>query len=125
MLCTSLEATGLLGTSREYFSRSAIHHNAVAWDLAADWSTPERPRPSQPREYVARVLEETFDGSRGGHKIHWYQFEAARALRLLDDLRNLVPAGTQPPVLLRTRRRDVAAQAVSAHIADSTREYYR
>jgi LPS sulfotransferase NodH len=120
-----LEATGLLGTSREYFSRSAIHHNAVTWGMAGPDSSPAAPVVRQPDRYLGRVHEETFRAGAIGLKIHLYQLRLAQRLGLLAGVADLFPPGTDQPRLVRTQRRDVVAQAVSALIADTTRVYYQ
>jgi trehalose 2-sulfotransferase len=123
LLCTGLEATGFLGTSVEYFSRGAIHRHAMAWGLAAPGSNLASPLVRDPGNYRIRVYQECFGVGRGGLKIHLYQLRLARDLGMLVTLHDLFPAGASQPRLLRTRRQDVVAQAVSGHIADATRVY--
>jgi LPS sulfotransferase NodH len=76
-----------------------------------------------PEAYLDRVRDETYRPGRGGTKIHLYQLQVARRLRIANGLRDLFPAAPGVHQLLRTRRRDVVGQAVSGHIADATRVY--
>jgi LPS sulfotransferase NodH len=124
LLCRGLEATGVLGNPREYFSRAGVHHHLGEWGARQPDSTSVIPSWTPGFDYLRRVrVEAAIDGVLG-LKVHWYQIKWFTAAGLFEDILEVYPP--QVPVsFVLLRRRDKLSQAISTVIANSTRRYYR
>ena len=91
---------------------------------AAPSSTPGAPWPADLDAYVDAMAARTAAGVVFGAKVHWYQLAAALEDGWLDDVRGVVPRAARcDAVVVRLRRRDRVAQAVSVLRAQATGTY--
>ncbi|ADG76459.1 Stf0 sulfotransferase [Cellulomonas flavigena DSM 20109] len=124
LLCGALSAQGGLGAPDEWLGRSRLHQRLVDSGTAAPSSTPGAPRPGDLDAYVDAMAARTAPGAVFGAKVHWYQLAAALDDGWLDDVRGAVPrAARSDAVVVRLRRRDRVAQAVSMLRAQATGTY--
>lgn len=124
LLCGALRATRRLGDPDEWLGQSRLHNRLVAAGLNAAGSTKAHPRPRDFAQYVAMLGSSTSSGGVFGAKVHWYQLSAAVANGWVRGLWEVVPPSARGRMaVVRLRRVDRVAQAVSIHIAQTTGMY--
>jgi len=124
LLCGAFSGTRSLGEPDEWIGRSRLHDRLVRLGLAAPESTVEAPQPRDFAAYIAALDATTVQRDVFGTKVHWYQLAAALDDGWVTGLADLVPARARGHVaVIRLRRRDRAAQAVSVLRAQQTGVY--
>lgn len=124
LLCRALRDTGRLGDPDEWLGRSKLHDRLVAAGLNASGSTSAYPQPRDFAEYVAMLGSSTTSCGVFGVKVHWYQMSAAMADGWVRGLPDVVPSTARGQMtVVRLRRADRVAQAVSIYLAQQTGIY--
>lgn len=126
LLGAALAATGFLGEPDEWLGRSRLHTRLRSMGLADPRSTTEEPWPRSFSEYIRALDLTTTRQGIFGVKLHYYQYAAAVTAGWVGDLLDVVPESARDnTVVIRLRRRDHAAQAVSTLRAQVSGVYVR
>jgi LPS sulfotransferase NodH len=126
LLCGALRATGRLGDPDEWFGRSKLHSRMDALGQAHPNSTAQVPKPRDFACYVEALGAQTMTGPVFGLKLHWYQYVWVTGHRWASSLYEMVPKEARANLkVVRIRRDDLVAQAISIFRANKTGIYVR